>query len=321
MILDVLKKNKYIFRIFLKLKRSLDVPFYIYVYLYYLYINIKYVDNIKLNKSSDLVVIIHIHYYDGWEDIKQKLLHLNYSFDLIVTVSSKNDIKYQLFVHDITKNFKHVTILHVPNLGRDVLPFLEVIKLIRNIDYKYILKLHSKKSIHRKDGDLWRTAILNNLIPNKNNIQDNLLKKLKLFNTGIIGPKQDYLKLKVNLAANKGYLYNILLKIIKDRIEVDLILNKKVNDYGFYSGTMFWTKLDILNNLNKDILSIHKFHREKGQIDGTYAHAIERVISLYVEIGKYDVYSSTDKDILKINYDEGIIPAWFKNKNTKKINV
>jgi lipopolysaccharide biosynthesis protein len=50
------------------------------------------------------------------------------------------------------------------NRGRDVLPFIQVLESILKDDVDFILKIHTKKSKHRSDGDKWRNAIFDDLL-------------------------------------------------------------------------------------------------------------------------------------------------------------
>ncbi|WP_241151585.1 rhamnan synthesis F family protein, partial [Pseudomonas viridiflava] len=50
------------------------------------------------------------------------------------------------------------------NLGRDVLPFLHLARIVAKDGYPIILKLHTKKSKHREDGDKWRNELVDKLV-------------------------------------------------------------------------------------------------------------------------------------------------------------
>jgi lipopolysaccharide biosynthesis protein len=48
----------------------------------------------------------------------------------------------------------------------------------------------------------------------------------------------------------------------------------------FISGSMFWARLPSLHPLLDASLSEYDFETEAGQIDGTFAHAVERVFGI-----------------------------------------
>lgn len=52
------------------------------------------------------------------------------------------------------------------NRGRDILPFLEIMKDLRGRE-SLVLKLHTKRSLHRQDGESWRRDMLEKLLAPK----------------------------------------------------------------------------------------------------------------------------------------------------------
>lgn len=48
--------------------------------------------------------------------------------------------------------------------------------------------------------------------------------------------------------------------------------------YPFFGGTMFWCRLDFLSPLLKSDITPADFNTERSQVDGTTAHAIERIL-------------------------------------------
>lgn len=257
--------------------------------------------------KTKVAAVIHLYYLESWGLFSANLKALNkVNFDIYVTMPKTN----LWFAEKIKKQYPNAQILEVPNRGRDVLPFLRTAEVLYEMGYESILKVHSKKSTHRTDGDVWLKDITNRLLPaNKKTILDTL-NKLDDTNTGIIGPDEQYLSLLVNFDANGLHATKILRKIYKSRAKVYDVLQSNRTEYGFFAGTMFWARLDAI----KPILDVHftvgRFERETGQIDGTFAHALERVFCLVPEIDGKSMYEIGASGINKINYKTDNIPDW-----------
>src|SRR5690606_39196216 len=56
------------------------------------------------------------------------------------------------------------TLQEMPNHGRDVLPFLRMLPLISKDGFTQLVKVHTKKSTHRTDGETWRQDLYAKLL-------------------------------------------------------------------------------------------------------------------------------------------------------------
>lgn len=258
------------------------------------------------NEISDIAVVVHLYYTESWPLIRKKLTILKDSkFDLYVTVPKHN----LPFAEEIRKDFKDVIVLEVPNRGRDVLPFIMLAKELRRLGYEYLLKLHSKKSTHRTDGLVWLEDILNNLLPNNSVALDQLMESLQRKDTGIAGPNGQYVSLTVNFEANGTHMSRVVNRLYSRDVSYD-VLQKRRAEFGFFGGTMFWSRLDALSPLLDLPMDPIGFETEAGQIDGTFAHALERLFSIIPEIDGRKMYTVNPKGIQEISYDAGVVPDW-----------
>lgn len=265
------------------------------------------------HKTSSYAVVLHLYYTENWDEIfskKLKLLSSKMEFDLYITMPESN----RAFMEVILESFPQASCLVVPNKGRDVLPFIKAAALLKEMGYKKVLKIHSKKSTHRDNegntaegGGQWLVNTLDALIPEDDTTLGLLLEKIKNEKTGIVGPYEYYYPLKIYLRKNLPTIERVM-KHIDDNLFSGLI-SQKLDKMGFFGGTMFWVDISAI----EDALSISEanFQPEKGQTDGTLAHALERVFSILPYIKGKDIYGVSTKEIVKLNDKESTYPEWY----------
>lgn len=243
--------------------------------------------NMSQSPGTKLAVIIHLYYSDLWPVIESRLKSINIPFDLFVSVQSK-DAGIEL--DRVNKYHKLTNIVSLPNRGRDVLPFMVISSEIsKSGQYQYLLKLHSKKSPHRNDGNEWLDSLLNELIPPD---ISGIIKTLKRRDTGSIGPSDHIVSLNKYMGGNRERI-RVILGQVSSRKVVDEVL-KRPSRYPFFGGTMFWCRLDYLSPLLESDITPADFNSEGGQVDSTTAHAIERVLGRAL-------HSATDKKMYIID--------------------
>jgi lipopolysaccharide biosynthesis protein len=152
-----------------------------------------------------------------------------------------------------------------------VLPFLEILPEIQADKFEIVLKIHTKRSSHRKDGITWRRDLYRKLLDR--DVFDRAISAFaKNPSLGIIGPDQHYVPMSTYIGSNRR---NILS--IGSRLGLN---EKQIFGHGFFAGTMFIARIAALSPLMKLGFCSQDFEEEKGQTDGTLAHAIERGFAL-----------------------------------------
>ena len=222
-----------------------------------------YISNQKKQKNNSYAIIIHIHYNELWDFISEKLTKLNnFQFDLYITITSTNNE----IIEKIKDAFPQANITIVENRGRDIRPFINLYKEIKDFRYKAICKIHSKKSEYRADGNDIRNELFDSLIGSEETISK-ILNTLKndqrcgLITTGkYLIPHTD-----------KNMTYDGQLVH-----ELSEILNIEFKYSKFPAGSMYWFKPEALSGIEKIEDSL--FEPEEGLADGTLAHAVERII-------------------------------------------
>ncbi|NIJ75245.1 lipopolysaccharide biosynthesis protein [Xanthomonas campestris] len=158
------------------------------------------------------------------------------------------------------------------NRGRDILPFLHVANRLLDEGVQLVLKLHTKKSTHRDDGNAWRNEMLAALL-----MPQRVDAIVDAFSTdpsvGLMAPDGHLLPVTDFIGGNADALDYLAVRTGTDALDADSL---------FASGSMFWARLEALRPLLDAHLHPSEFESEQGQIDGTLAHAIERFIGLAV---------------------------------------
>ena len=104
-----------------------------------------------------LTIFAHAYYPEVWREIAARLDALTLPYQLVVTSPHP-----QASLHFPAKAVA-VEFHRVENRGRDVRPFLIALNDTR-LATDICLKIHTKRSPHRSDGDKWRQRLLDDLL-------------------------------------------------------------------------------------------------------------------------------------------------------------
>ena len=230
----------------------------------------------------EVAVVVHIYYEDTWPDIAGALRGLTIPFDLIVTTVAGRE----RLIETIRQAYPRADIEVVENRGRDVGPFMALLERGRLDRYKYICKIHGKKSIdgRRKTymGAMWRRRLLFDLLgaPGAANAAIDMFERDPT--VGMIGPRafrlpKDGYSEDLSWSANRSMTLKIAerMGVPADEFQLD-----------FFGGTMFWVRPEALKPLANLRLAAD-MPDENGRIDGDLPHAVERVLPTSVLVAGY----------------------------------
>lgn len=229
---------------------------------------VKATQNFKKRKPHALVW--HLYHIDMFEEINSEMQNCVELFDIYISINhecSLEDIKNILSVYPSTNIFMF------ENRGRDVLPFLKIFKEIEKLNYDSLCKIHTKKSMHRDNGSEWGGLLRQRLFDNKDEIIKNLTKDNSI---GVYVAKD-------NLADSS------FIGLNKENMQVtcNLLNIRYTDDFSFPLGSMFWCRPESIYQLTSEKLESKYFVIENGEIDGTFAHAIERMVGLLIQKNGY----------------------------------
>lgn len=219
----------------------------------------------NFSKTSRNVVILHLHYINLFDDIYEKIRNVK---DCDVCISLGVDITLEE-IEKIKTKIPNVAIFVFQNKGRDIAPFFEVVNFIseKGFDYKNILKLHSKRSLHRVDGDEWRNKLINSLSGSAEIVMSNL----------------EYLDHGCLLICPNGYLYDNETFIGSNKGKLQLLMGKdEMPNFYFPAGSMYWVDFKSACKMIEKYNEFNiPFESERGQVDGTSAHVFERYVGYF----------------------------------------
>ena len=221
--------------------------------------------NIDAQHPTPVAVFVHVHYPDVWQDIARQLAErFDAPFRLVVTSAVAD------FSPEIPPTPFHLETIFVPteNRGRDIRPFL--LALQRMGKFEIGLKLHTKKSTHRLDGGTWRDDILASLVSKTPPPSAFVRAFATQPALGILAPSGFLLPVREWLLTNLPRMRRVSETLASPLSRKDLAQG------SFAAGSMFWFRQDALSDFANSAL-LELFESEKGQTDGTVAHAIERL--------------------------------------------
>ncbi len=164
-------------------------------------------------------------------------------------------------------------VIPVTNQGRDILPFLEVAERLLQDHHDVVLKLHTKRSTHRENGDQWRQELLQRLVEGGRAARIHAAFQADP-GLGMVVAEGHLLRVVDFIGGNGPVLQRL-------RVRLGLPTTTAADRWG--AGGMGWWRLQALRPLLDAHLYRSAFEAEHGQIDGTLAHAIERVLGTCCE--------------------------------------
>jgi hypothetical protein len=220
---------------------------------------------IPLSSGNRKLVILHAFYEDEATAIFQKLDGLT-DYDLMLTTPVPAIRDHFLKRFDPGRSACFL----MPNIGRDILPFLLLLAFADLSRYSHFVKMHTKRSPHLADGSSWFSSNMEILIGSKR-MTDQMFDLIDPARPGIYGV--ECLSLRDHFRSNRHWMQALLEKNGRDCLGT------------FIPGTMFAGSAEFLRQLGARNLHLHQFEEEKGQLDGCLVHALERCFGFFAQAG------------------------------------
>ncbi|MGB1207963.1 MAG: rhamnan synthesis F family protein [Paracoccaceae bacterium] len=218
-----------------------------------------------------VAVVLHLYYLDLWPQMAARLAGQRFAFDLRVTLT---DQPGALAVSEqIRATYPDARVWIVPNHGRDIWPFVWLVGQGVLQGYDAVVKLHSKKSPHLTIGDAWRDRLLEAVLPAPDVAQARLDGFLADETAGLMAAGDNLLRGDKWWSINKPRA-----EAVARRIALDL-----PSPLVFPAGSMFWVKAPVLTQVAALALTAEDFEPEEALVEGTTAHALERLMGPLVQ--------------------------------------
>ncbi len=229
-----------------------------------------------------IALVCHIYYIEFIDEIIGYLKKLPFSYDLFIsTQPEKLKIVKDLFINRLP--LIETKVLPFENRGRDIAPFIAFLKSDL-YHYDLVCKIHTKNSKHDINLKNWRNYLLDNLLGHSKIIETIYSSFEENSRLGMIWPViYPYI---AHLGMEKGWGNSDIAKknyFLAETYFPEMQLNELPTDFIYPAGSMFWFRPEALKLLINKKIDVSNFEKEEQQVDGTLAHAIERLFGLMAQ--------------------------------------
>ncbi len=217
-------------------------------------------------------VIVHVFYEDIWPEIAAYLRAWKINFQLYATVPEHRAQEIGEVIQD---EWPGAVVTPVQNRGRDIAPFLLQAKQAVSDGMELLCKIHTKRSPHRTDGNLWRSDLFRKILGGTSSVEQVIDAFSQNAALGILAPEDHLLPDATHWGSNVHCTLKLAAKM---GYEGD------PTPFMFAAGSMFWIRAEAMLPIFKLGLTAADFEEEAGQVDGTLAHAMERLFPIAAKL-------------------------------------
>lgn len=223
----------------------------------------------QARRHHDTAVILHLFHTELWTEVAEQLDALDGEYDLYVSLPEDASAAIE---QTLRAQVPGACLVRWPNRGRDVAPFLAILGAIEPLGYSQVCKIHTKRSLHRSDGNQWRQAFMGELLGSREQVGKILDAFKQQPELGMVGPAGHWL----DYARYWGYPLSSPERF--KRLKLQLGITQPLESLHFFAGSMFWCRPQAMAPLLKNV-SLDAFDVELGQDDATLAHSVERLFA------------------------------------------
>lgn len=216
--------------------------------------------------AAPVAIALHLYYPDLWEEFRAILAAQHFGFDLFVTLTGPAAADPGT-ARSIARAFPQVRTWALPNRGRDLLPFAYLASSGLFSGYAAVCKLHGKASPHRRDGADWRRGLVAGILGDPAATRRRLQGFLDRPDLGLWVADGHLARGAQWWGPNRDRTLALLARGGLAPDPAALV---------FPAGSIYWLKPAVIDRLAALRLTPADFESERGLVDGTTAHALER---------------------------------------------
>ena len=219
--------------------------------------------------SPRVAVHVHVFYPELLSRIMEGLRGVSVPFDLFVSIPEGVSVPREL------EGLPRCVVERCPNRGRDIAPLVCGFGK-RLSGYDYIAHFHTKKSQHVTERSDWLGHVLSCLLGGTERI--NGIFHMLANGYGMVAAS-DYVPVPEDPT---GWMHNLsYAEELARRGGLEVDLRGDFTPIAFPQGSMFWARGDFLRRFFALPLTFGDFPPEPIGVDGSPAHALERLLFLW----------------------------------------
>jgi hypothetical protein len=248
--------------------------------------------DVSFSGCGKVAAVIHLYHEDLAVEMRSYLTHVPVDMDIFI--STTDSFKAAAIEGAFAGWDKgRVSVCIAENRGRDIASKLVTFKDVYP-GYEYVLFLHGKRSFHADVLSLWRHFLLESLLGTSEIVKSILYAFEHNPNIGIIAAQHFE---PTRIWINWGNNFTAAQKLAS---KMGFVINQS-DPLDFPAGSMFWIRTSALRPLLDLGLETKDFVEEPMPIDGTLAHAIERLFFhacehkglVWIKIARPEFYQQT----------------------------
>lgn len=262
------------------------------------------------HKELKIAIVLHIFYADFIEKFDEAISSFPQRVDVLITASSDDIAEQARSIFSSNEKVNYLEVKSVPNIGRNFGPML-VEYSSKLLEYDLFAHLHSKKSLYSgKEQNKWSNYTLSYLLSNAKVTSQVINAFSQDASIGMYFP--------ITFRGLPFWANHWLKNFgIARHFFPDVEIKNTLHTYP--ASGMFWARPKSLEAILSRTYSYDDFPPEPLPNDGSYLHALERVVTSISEASGYrNIYYYPEKGAL--SFSDEYVTYGYENVNYQQVN-